>query len=41
MNIDDIPYKQIQTAGPGINGDDCAVYEDIDPKQLDLSLIHI
>ena len=41
MNIDDIPYKQIQTAGPGINGDDCAVYEDIDPKQLDCEKIRL
>ena len=41
LNIDEVPYKQVQIAGPGINGDDCAVYEDIEPKQLDCEKIRL
>jgi len=41
INIDEVPYKQVQIAGPGVNGDDCAVYEDIEPKELDCEKIRL
>jgi hypothetical protein len=41
LNIDNIPYKQIQVSGPDINGDSCVRYEDIEPKQLDCEQIRL
>ena len=41
LNVDDIPYKQVQISGPGIDGNSCAVYEDIEPKELDCEKIRL
>jgi len=41
LNIDKIPYKQIQISGPDIDGDPCVVYEDQQPKRLDCEQIRL
>ena len=41
LNIDKIPYKQIQVSGPDIDGDSCVRYEDIEPKKLDCEQIRL
>ena len=41
MNIDDIPWKQIQISGPSIDGASCSVFEDIEPKQLNCEAIRL
>ena len=41
MNIDDIPWKQVQISGPSIDGASCSVFEDIEPKQLNCEAIRL
>ena len=39
LNVDDIPYRQIQLTGPDINGDPCVTFQDTD--ELDCEKIRL
>lgn len=41
LNIDNIPYKQVQVSGPDINGQPCSEYVNIEPLQLDCEQIRL
>ena len=41
LNIDDIPWNKVQVSGPGIDGEDCAVWEVIEPKSLNCEQIRL
>ena len=41
LNIDDVPYKQVQVTGPNIDGDSCSTFVNIEPLQLDVEEIRL
>ena len=41
LNTEDIPWKQQQVSGEEIDGESCAIYEDILPLQLDCERIRL
>jgi len=41
LNIDKIPWNQIQVTGPDIDGSDCVEYEDIIPRTLNCEKIRL
>ena len=41
LNIDNIPYKQVQVAGIDVNGEPCSEFVDLEPKKLNCEKIRL